>query len=64
LRRPLETVYALSFGAVSDGSMLPLPLPVKPDSNMEKMARCVMNKWQGFYRNSQESEEATGLILS
>jgi hypothetical protein len=33
--------------------MLPIPLPVKPDSNMEKMARFVMNKWQGFYRNSQ-----------
>src|SRR6266487_6210045 len=44
--------------------MLPLPLPVTPDSDMEKMARCVMNKWQGFYRNSQESEEAPGLILS
>ncbi len=60
----METVCALSFGAVSDFSMLPIPLPVKPDSNMEKMARCVMNKWQGFYRNSQESEEATGLIVS
>jgi hypothetical protein len=43
--------------------MLPLPLPVKPDSNRENMARCVRNKWQGFYRNSQESEEATGLIV-
>lgn len=44
--------------------MLLLPLPVKPDSNREKMARCVSNKWQGFSRNSQESEEATGLIVS
>ena len=60
----METDYALSFGAVSDGSLLPLPLPVTPDANRENMARCVLNTWQGFYRNSQESEEATGLIVS
>jgi hypothetical protein len=60
----LETVYALSFGAVSDGSIPPLPLPVKPDSNRENMARCVRNKWQGVYKDSQESEEASGLIVS
>jgi hypothetical protein len=44
--------------------MLPFPLPVKPEREQGKMARCVLNKWQGFYRNSQESEEATGLIVS
>ena len=44
--------------------MLPLPLPITPDSNRENMARCVTNKWQGFYRNSQEPEEAPGLIVS
>ena len=27
--------------------------PSSQSANREKMARCVMNKWQGFYRNSQ-----------
>lgn len=39
-------------------------LPVKPGWEGENMARCILNKWQGFYRNSQESEEAPGLIVS
>ena len=62
----METVCALSFGAVSDGSVLPLPLPVKPDSNREKMARFVMKeaRWKAaFPGNAYTSAHIGGQVL-
>jgi hypothetical protein len=48
LRGPLETVYALSFGAVSDGSMLPLPLPVKPEREQGEHGEMWSEQMAGF----------------